>query len=296
MSRVEEALRRARLGSPIPESVHLSPRALDRFPMDEGTGPGVEPPHPYDEPRKQALRTEESPLEKLPELPRDPRLVTCVDAPRGSVEQHRRLAAALLQRQLTGTLRTVMVTSAVPREGKTLTTVNLALTLSEAYKRRVLLIDADLRRPSVHELLAFRDGNGLAEALRGAMSRPALTRVSSTLSVLPGGRPTSNPMAGLTSDRMKAFLEEAAAAFDFVLIDTPPVGLLPDARVLASGVDGVLLVIAAGATPFAVVRDAVEEILPERLIGLILNKVKGNVGHHGYYYRYYSDPQGRPQS
>src|SRR5688500_11761690 len=82
-----------------------------------------------------------------------------------SLEQYRRLAATLHDAQIERGLKTVMVTSAVPREGKTLTVVNLALTLSESYGRRVLLIDADLRRPSIHEVLGISNGTGLSDML-----------------------------------------------------------------------------------------------------------------------------------
>ena len=124
-----------------------------------------------------------------------------------------------------------MVTSARPGEGKSLTAANLALTLSESYQRRVLLIDADLRQPSLHEILGVPNATGLSDGLSaGAGAGIPLLEVSSYLSFLPSGRPMSDPTAGLTSDRMRRVLDAARQRFDWTIIDTPPVGLLTDAK------------------------------------------------------------------
>ena len=117
-----------------------------------------------------------------------------------------------------------MVTSAVPQEGKTLTVVNLALTLSESYGRRVLLIDADLRWPSVHELLDVPCDAGLSQALASTRRALPIVDVTPRLSVLPAGQPEPNPLAGLSSERMPAMLDEVQHRFDWVLLDSPPVG------------------------------------------------------------------------
>ena len=152
-----------------------------------------------------------------------------------SREQYRRLAAILHHSQQSTGLTVVMVTSAVPGEGKTLTCTNLALTLSESYQRRVLLIDADLRRPSLHTIFGVDNSTGLSDGLTAAQERKMTVRqISDRLAVLPAGRPTSDPMAGLISDRMRRLLEEARAAYDWVIIDTPPVALLPDAHILTA--------------------------------------------------------------
>ena len=107
-----------------------------------------------------------------------------------------------------------MVTSAVPGDGKTLTATNLALTLSESYRRRVLLIDADLRRPSLHDDLQRAERVGPERGPQGRPRRQARRRrqITETLTLLPAGRPEPDPMGGLTSERMRRILEEAAAA------------------------------------------------------------------------------------
>ena len=112
--------------------------------------------------------------------------------------------------------------------------------------------------------------------------------VSPRLTLLTAGRPDPDPMSGLTSERMRRVIEEAASRFDWVIIDTPPVGLLPDARLLAAMADATLLVIRAGATPYAFVRRAVEAIGRDRIFGVVLNRAEDGVGTGSYgYYNYY---------
>jgi protein-tyrosine kinase len=218
------------------------------------------------------------------------RIVATPEARPDVVEQYRRLAGYLHHAQLERSIRTVMVTSAVPMEGKTLTAANLALTLSESYHRKVLLIDADLRRPAMHEIFRVPNVSGLGEGLHvGGHQRLALVQVSSRLALLTAGRPEADPMAGLTSDRMRQILQEATASFEWVVIDTPPVGLLPDAKILGSMVDSTLLVIRAGKTPYALVTRAVEQVGRERIIGVVLNQgedgLEAGYTYSGYYTR-----------
>ena len=203
-----------------------------------------------------------------------------------SREQYRRLAAILHDAQSTAGLQVVMVTSAVAGEGKTLTASNLALTFSESYQKRVLLIDGDLRRPTLHSVFRLDTASGLADGLLSTGETKMLVRqVSSRLAVLPAGRPSSDPMAGLTSDRMKRLLDEARQSFDWVVLDTPPVMLLPDAHLMSSMVDGVVLVVRAEATPHELVRRATDAIGRSRILGVVLNRaeVSGQHDHYQYY-------------
>ena len=207
-----------------------------------------------------------------------------------SVEQYRKLAAVLHEEQARTQLKTVIVTSAVPGEGKTLTVNNLALTLSEAYARRVLVIDADLRAPSLHTALNISNDRGLAEALNEDQPLP-FVQVSSTLTVLPAGTPGPTPLAGLSSARMAEILEECASKFDWVLIDTPPVGVLPDAQVLARLAGAVLFVVGAGATPAATVERAIVELGgPDAIFGVVLNRVEERRIPSANYYGRYQTP------
>jgi capsular exopolysaccharide synthesis family protein len=221
----------------------------------------------------------------------DPRLVTS-----GSgavpVEQYRRLAAVLHDIQKQQGLKSLMLTSALPAEGKTISTINLALTLSESYGRRVLIVDADLRWPSVHRVLGISNEKGLSESLT-AGAEPAIRQVSPSLFVLTAGNPDAVPLAGLTSNRMGELIDAFSAEFDWVLIDTPPVGLLPDAQLLARLTRAVVFVISAGVTPQTTVERALAELGSDCVIGAVLNRVEDRrIPESGYYSRYgygYSD-------
>jgi capsular exopolysaccharide synthesis family protein len=213
--------------------------------------------------------------------------------PSVSVEQYRRLAAAMHELQQERELKTLMVTSALPREGKTLTVTNLALTLSNSYARRVLLIDADLRRPSVHEVLNLPNRSGLSEALRSDRGDLPLRRVSPLLTVLTAGRAENNPMALLTSERMQRLLDESAAQFDWVLLDAPPVGFMPDAGLLAAMTRAILFVISAGSTPYPLVQRATSELGRDCIVGTVLNRIEdANIPATGYYREYYAGKSG----
>ena len=193
-----------------------------------------------------------------------------------SREQYRRLGAALHHAQADHGIKVVMIASAAPSEGKTLTAANLALTLSESYRRSVLLIDGDLRRPTLHIVFRIDNSAGLSEGLTVDVERRLPVRqVSPTLAVLPAGRPSADPMAGLTSERMRRLLNEAREMFDWIIIDTPPVALLPDANLLASMVDAAVLVVKAGSTPYDLVQRAVDAVGRERILGTVLNRAEG---------------------
>lgn len=212
------------------------------------------------------------------------KLVVLAGASSIAVEQYRKLAATLHHAQIDRQIRVVMVTSAVTGEGKTLTATNLALTFSESYKRRVLLVDADLRRPSLHDVFQIPNVSGLSDALRAAApEKLTLAEVSPTLVVLTAGRPTPDPMQSLTSDRMTRIVHEAAHRFDWVVIDSPPVAMMPDASLLASMVDAVLLVIGAGETDYRVVQKAVDSVGRDRILGVVLNGAESPHPMEAYY-------------
>ncbi len=184
-----------------------------------------------------------------------------------------RLAAELRQISQSRTLTTLMITSAEPGEGKSLTAANLALALSTSYRNRVLLVDADLRQPSLQALFDANDAPGLSDCLLGGgHSRVEPLRLSSTLSLLPAGYPEPNPLATLTSSRMKDLLSEQAQRFDWVIVDAPPLAVFPDAHLLACLTNGVVLVVGAGQTPLAAVESAVKMLGRERVVGIVLNR------------------------
>jgi receptor protein-tyrosine kinase len=220
------------------------------------------------------------------------RLVVPNGAPPGMVEEYRKLAAALHHAQLAHGTKLIMVTSASPSEGKTLTACNLALTLSQSYQRHVLLVDADLRKPSVHEVFGVENSVGLLDALRENADdedrNVQLVEVSSRLELLLSGGVTSDPMRLLTSSMLRALLRDAREAFDWVIIDTPPAAFLPDCNLLAASVDATLLVVRAFVTPYPLVQRVVEAVGHDKIIGVVLNQAEQTPtpGYYGYGYGY----------
>jgi len=202
------------------------------------------------------------------------RLATSAGANSLLVEQFRRLAAQLHQAAAVSPLKRVMVTSASAGDGKTLTAVNLALIFSESYGRNVLLIDADMRRPSIQTVSQLGTTVGLSEGLDSRDDvKLSIIRLTKNLTLLPAGRPIGDPMKGLTSRRMLRILEEARDSFDWVIVDAPPVGPVADAALLAAMVDTSLFVIRAGKTPHQLAQKAIDGLGRDRIFGVVLNAV-----------------------
>ena len=288
MSRVEEALRRAgTLPAPVERldlaggrlqhyagearvalfSTTAVPAAADIFPT---------PPRPLPTGPITTLRPLESALASK---------TVVGNAPAMLVEQFRRLAVAVHELHTEQGLRLLLITSALPGEGKTLTAINLALTLSESCERRVLLVDADVRRPFIHRVFNLPNDHGLTFALTAGEQDFASVQVSENLSVVPAGDCTQ-PMA-LASDRLGPLLDRAASNFDVVLIDAAPVGVMPDAKLLARLTKAVLFVIEAHTTPQALVSRAIADVGQELVIGTVLNGVEEHdIPAAGYYNDY----------
>jgi capsular exopolysaccharide synthesis family protein len=235
-----------------------------------------------------ALAVDESLLQAV--VGRSEKLVANPQLQPVAVEQYRRLAAILHHAQKERGICRVLVASALAEEGKTLTATNLALTLSESYRKKVLLVDADLRRPGINIAFGIAKQAGLSEALAAEVPQKlAIIQLSPTLAVLPAGHPNKDPMHGLTSLRMSQILDEASQMFDWVIIDSPPVGILPDAKLLARMVDNVVLVVAAGRTPYGAIQRAADALGRDRILGVVLNRVDPKTAAPGanQYYRYY---------
>jgi capsular exopolysaccharide synthesis family protein len=202
-------------------------------------------------------------------------------------DQFRRLAATLLHVQRNEKLRTIMVTSALAADGKTITAVNLGLVLSESYGRRVLLVEGDLRRPAISRVAGVATGPGLNEALKADDDlRPSLVRLTETLTLLPAGQPSPDPLSALTSARFQALLQDASEKFDWVIVDSPPVAATTDATLLCPLVDAVLLVVRAGSTRLESVTQAIDALGRDRILGVVLNA--SEQAEAGQSYEYYS--------
>jgi protein-tyrosine kinase len=291
MSRVDEAMRRSGDGA-LQAEHDTAALAREPFPIElperhrPHVDPGRTPPQKVD---RAGSETPANPAAPAPErlFERfDARVVEKIVIDRrmdaSCREQYRRLAGVLHDAQAERRIQVVMVASAVAGEGKTLTTANLALTLSSSYRKRVLVIDGDLRGPVQHRLFRIESSSGLVDSLDAPADAKIIVRqVTPMLALLPGGRPSADPMAGLISDRMRRLIEEAREFFDWVIIDTPPLMLLPDANLLAAIVDGALLVVRAESTPHAMVKRAVDAIGKARILGVVLNRATVDP-HCGY--------------
>lgn len=184
------------------------------------------------------------------------------------VEQYRSIAAHLQHWRGQRGRATLMVASAVAGEGRTLTAVNLAVSLRSALQHSVLLVDADLRKPSLHDVLLVEQRPGIGEALlTGQPPRPV--EVSNRLAVLPAGQPIATPGAAM----LAALVESATSDFDWVILDTSPLLDSLDTQHLATLVDGVVLVAAAGRTSRRLVAEALALIPEQKFAGLVLNGV-----------------------
>jgi capsular exopolysaccharide synthesis family protein len=202
------------------------------------------------------------------------------------IEQYRHLAAAFHQAQKASGVRTVTVTSALPSEGQDADGDQPALTLSESYQRRVLLIDADLRRPRMREMFGLPVTAGLTDALTSPRGdRLPVHHVAGNLWVSPLGAWCPDPMGLLVSPAMKQLIEDARESFDWVIVDTPPIANPSGCEPVGAMIDTALLVVSAESTPYPMVQRAVEAIGAQRILGVVLNRAQkiGPTGSYNYY-------------
>ena len=217
-------------------------------------------------------------------------LVTQVRPQSQMAESYRALRTSLLLSNLGAPPKVVMVTSSLPQEGKTTTSINTAVVLAQKGVR-VLLIDADLRRPSIHKTLGMGPHSGLSNVLTGSTKvADAITRTAilPNLFVLPAGTPPPNPAELLASSNMRDLLNELRDQFDHVVIDTPPSLSVTDAVVLSPRADAVILVIRSGQTTKQALRRSRDTLLQvnAKLVGVLLNAVDLTSPDYYYYYEY----------
>lgn len=202
-------------------------------------------------------------------------------------EAYRTLRTNLEFSNLDKSLRALVVTSASPDEGKSTTLANLAVTMAQGGKR-VILMDCDLRRPTLHQLWNVKNNLGLTDMVRddAALNNPPLQDTAvPNLKVLTSGQLPPNPAEVLGSKRMEEILAALLNRADLLLLDAPPVIAVTDAAVLASKVDGVLLIVSAGRTKREEARRAQAQLqkVNARIVGAVLNNVKAD-GSVQYYY------------
>jgi capsular exopolysaccharide synthesis family protein len=199
-------------------------------------------------------------------------------------EQYRALRGRIDAYAAQRPIRTLAMTSALPGEGKTTASINLAIVTAMSLGRRVLLIDCDLRRPKVHKSLGLRPGSGLAEVLTGtAELEDAIVGLDGVnLDVLPVKARPLNPSELLGSAKMRELVEEVAKRYDRVILDTPAVLGLPDAKTVSELADGMVMVVRADMTSEQDVQSTLEILDRRRLLGLVLNGAQVDQGRYGY--------------
>lgn len=209
------------------------------------------------------------------------------DEDRAGTEAFRTLRSRLYQIREKLPLKKLMVTSALPREGKSFVAANLAQVMVRQHGRRALVIDADLRSPGMHRHLGAQQTPGLSDYLLGESDELSIFQRGALpdFFFVPAGRTVNSAPELLSNGRLKLFLQRVEPLFDWVIVDTPPVIPVADATLVANFCDGILMVVRSNATPFDMARRAREEFQDKLLLGVVLNGIhSGELPQSKYYY------------
>ncbi|MFO7754295.1 MAG: polysaccharide biosynthesis tyrosine autokinase [Desulfobacteraceae bacterium] len=206
-------------------------------------------------------------------------------------EQFRLLKNNLLFPETGYPPRTIMVTSTCQGEGKSFVAANLAVAIASSIDEYVLLVDCDLRHPSVHSMFDLENNEGLTTYLTQGvpLSRVLVKTFLPKLTVLPGGTPPANPSELVSSEQMRRLIREAKTRYDdrYVILDAPPPYITSETNALAKHVDGILLVVKHGLTRKDRIKDIIDIYGKEKIIGVVKNFAKGRFGlGYGYKYKY----------
>jgi protein-tyrosine kinase len=211
------------------------------------------------------------------------------DSARGT-EEFRTLRSRLYHLREKMPLKKILVTSALPKEGKSFTSSNLAQVVVRQHGRRALLIDADLRAPRLHTMLGTTSDPGLSDYLTGKVDEFSIMQRGplENLFFIPSGTGAADPAELIGNGRLKLLLQRVEPLFDWIIIDSPPAIPVSDASVLAKVCDGVLMVVRSNSTPVDLARRARQEFPEEVLIGAVLNGTSEDaLPYARYYYESY---------
>jgi exopolysaccharide/PEP-CTERM locus tyrosine autokinase len=219
--------------------------------------------------------------------------VVCITDPRSAAaEQYRKLKARILNATASDFLNTIMVTSSDAAEGKSLTALNLAITLAEELDLTVLLVDADLRKPTLHQLLGLNSPKGLSEYLKGEIALDeALIRTGiGKLVLLPGGEPPENAAELLSSERMKLLIDELKSRYKdrYIIFDSSPLLVTADPLSFGKYVKNIIFVLQEGRTSEKSARQALSLMKGWNILGVVFNNAfeYREKNRYAYYYRY----------
>jgi len=214
-------------------------------------------------------------------------------------EEYRTLRSRLYHIREKMPLKKLLVTSALPKEGKSFTSANLAQVMVRQHGRRALLIDADLRGPRLHQMLGTPQGPGLSEYLSGNTDEASVMQRGPMegLFFIPSGQSIEDPAELVASGKLKVLLQRVEPIFDWIIIDSPPAIPVSDASVLAKACDGVLMVVRSNSTPSDIARKARMEFPDQMLVGVVLNGTDRDGAEYArYYYETYEKKVAPTQS
>jgi capsular exopolysaccharide synthesis family protein len=234
-----------------------------------------------------ALATWEQ-FESLPvSLAPSNRLVSVNEKDGLAAEKFRFLAVRLRHLQQRRPLKQLLITSTIPEEGKSMVAANLACTLAARKQQKTLLLEGDLRRPTMHRLLGLGRAPGLSQYLQGTLDAniPIYRLEALGIWMMPAGNAPENPLELMQCGRLSPLMERLSTWFDWVVIDSPPILPLADTSVWTRLADGILLVTRQGTTDKQQLKRGLEAIEPSKLLGAILNS-SANIAHTDYYQRY----------
>ena len=201
------------------------------------------------------------------------------------MEEFRTLRSRLFQLREKQPLKVILVSSALPGEGKSFVAANLAQAIARQHGRRALLIDTDLRCASLHEYLGTRTTPGMTEFLRGMADEYAILQrgpLDGLFFIARGGE-VANPAELIANGRCKTLLQRLAPHFDWIVLDSPPTVPVSDGSLLAEHCDGVLLVVRSASTPFEMAQQALREFRGRTILGVVLNQATARSGYGSYY-------------
>jgi protein-tyrosine kinase len=204
-------------------------------------------------------------------------------------EQFRTLRARLYQMREKVALKKILVSSALPKEGKSFVAANLAQVLVRQHGRRVLLVDGDLRVARLHTALGTASSPGLADYLLGESDEFSIMQRGplENLFFIPCGKTVAHPAELIANGRLKMLLQRVEALFDWIIVDSPPAVLVSDANQLANFCDGVLMVVRSNATPYDSAQKARQEFAGKTMVGVVLNGITRADSYANYYYEVY---------
>ncbi|MBW4054713.1 MAG: tyrosine-protein kinase family protein [Proteobacteria bacterium] len=216
-------------------------------------------------------------------------LVTVNDPNTQAAEEYRKLKSVIVKMTKEGSfLNMLMVTSSIGGEGKSLTSLNLALSMAQEFDHTVLLVDADIRKPTIHSYLGIKNSAGLTDCLLDDVDvKDALIRTGiGKLSFLPAGRSVPNPAEVFTSQRMRDFFLEIKNRYHdrYIIIDTPPVLPFAETRSLSTIVDSIVLVAKEGLVTLHNIEETMEYIKGTPLLGIVYNEATTEFRHEHYHY------------